>query len=515
MTSSARWLAILAGIAGLLLAVLLVAGPRDHGAVDRSLVAGFDPARVSELDLTRGTWSAHVVRDGERWRIDAPPGTADPAAIDAIFTALRGGRWHRRAGASAAGAERARLRVNGTTLSVRAELPGSGQTWLVRGDEALLVDSWVATALAPEPLALRVRHPLDCAGASKIVATTVDGTLRIEGSRVVEPHALWLDDRAVSALGEACARVEIVALGGQRAVAGPGLSIEAGATKLVEVGTCDGGRILVETSSGAGCVEATALAVLRDALHAIVAAPETVIDQRPLPIDPAKLTLADGSKLELAGTPRIAAGGDITDADRDRVRELVAALGARGVSTEPRPRTAPAATIVATGRDRTEVRLELWDHAIGRAGEPAMIRIADPAWQVITRPASALRDATRWREDATTISSVTLDGVTYTRGAALGEWIRERAGSVAADAALVDALAETLATVRAPAAAAPPRHVAHRLSVTITPPAGAPTTHAIELGTPTADGCPGRVDGEPVLVPLPLCTAAIALASAR
>lgn len=514
MIATRRGLAILAGVAALLLAILLVAGPRDHGTLDRSLVPGVDPAKVSELELTRGTWSAHVVRDGERWRVEQPPGTADPAAIDAIFTALRGGRWHRRAAASVAGPERARLRVDGTTLAVHAELPGAGQTWLVRGGEALLVDSWVATALAPEPLELRVRHPLDCAGASTIVAHTADGVLRIEGTRMVEPRALWLDDRALSVLGEACAGVEIVALGGQRGDATPGLSIEAGATKLVEVGTCDGGRVLVETSSGSGCVEAAALAALRDALHAMVASSETVIDLRPLPIDPFELTLADGSVLELAGTPRLAAGSDIIDADRDRVRELLAALGARGLSAEPRPRTAPTATIVATGRDRTEVRLELWDHAIGRAGEPAVIRIADPAWQVITRPAFALRDATRWREDATTISSVTLDGVTYTRGAALGEWIRDPAGSAAADAALVDALVETLATVRAPAAA-PPRHVAHRLSLTITPPAGAPMTHAIEVGAPTAGGCPGRVDGEPALLPLPLCTAAIALASVR
>jgi hypothetical protein len=82
----------------------------------------------------------------------------------------------------------------------------------------------------------------------------------------------------------------------------------------------------------------------------------------------------------------------------------------------------------------------------------------------------------------------------------LGEW--------SGQSALVDALAQTLAVVRA-SAGPPPAAIAHRIDVTFTPPAGAPTTQHIELGP----GCAGRIDGAPVVVPLPLCTAATAVAA--
>jgi hypothetical protein len=179
-------------------------------------------------------------------------------------------------------------------------------------------------------------------------------------------------------------------------------------------------------------------------------------------------------------------------------------------AVKQRPATKPAATITAVDRAGTEVVLELFERAIARRGEAIAIEIAADAWKIITRPSTALRDPIRWREDATNLSAITLDNVTYKRGAVLGEWTREPAGKL--DPMLVDALVETLATVRAPAGSAP-KAIAHRLRVTITPPAGAPITHAIELAAPTHDGCAARLDGKPVLLPLPLCTAAFALAA--
>lgn len=531
MIASARGLAILGGIAVALLAVLLLAGSRARAPVDRSLLPGFDAARVTALVVSAGDRAHALTRAGSGWQVDGV--AADPATVDAIFTALRGARWHRRASRATAGvdlggagdssqpAARRSLRVGGTTFTIGAELRGTGQTWLVRstsrGDEALLVDSWVATALTPTILALRVRHPLDCAGANLITATpdgnaTGQGTVKIEGRRLVEPHALWLDEHVLSALADACARVEIVALadqGSMRSTA-PGLRIAADASTLAETGTCEGGRALVDTSSGQGCVEVDALQGLRDALRTLGTAPHDAIDLRPLPIDPVELVLADGSVLELAGRMRI---GD-RDADPDAVRELVRALTTRGESAVARSTGAkPRAAIKATDRAGSAVTLELFaDQTIGRAGEPGVIRVQPRDWDIITRPTAALRDATRWREDATTISSVTLDNVTYERGAVLGEWTREPAGAF--DPAVVDALVESLATVRAPIAA-PPRAIVHRLTVTITPPAGAPTTHAIEFAPPAGDGCPARVDGAPAMLPLPLCMAALALASQR
>ena len=99
-----------------------------------------------------------------------------------------------------------------------------------------------------------------------------------------------------------------------------------------------------------------------------------------------------------------------------------------------------------------------------------------------------------------TIQSITVDGKTFTRGAVIGEWVG------ATQPGLVEALAGTLATVRAPAAekAVPAKH---HIAVTFAPPTGAPTTHTIELG----EHCAGRIDGAPVVVPLDLCTAANAL----
>lgn len=507
MIATTRGLAILAAVAAALLVALVVAGPRSHRAVDRSLVPGLDTSRVAELVFTRGAQTIRITRAGNEWRWQDPPGLADPVAIDAVLTALRGGRWHRRAAAKVAGSPRAQLSVDGTSLGIGAPLAGSEQTWIVRGDDAVLVDTWVATALAPEPLALRQRHPLDCTAATSITATLPSGTVKVEATRLVEPRALWIDERWLEWLYDACAKIEIVALEPGVRAAQAGLRIRTdGGGELTQVGACDRDRILVDTSAGTGCIDAGALRELDGALRKLVDTPYQAIDLRPLPIVPAELTLQDGTALELAARPRI---GD-ADADPERVRELVAALSARGETSIPLPATKPAAAIIAVDGAGTQVVLDLFDRAIARRGEQGAIQISPAQWATITRPTAVLRDPTRWREDPTTISSLTLDHVTYKRGAVLGEWTREPAGKV--DPHLVDALAEAVATVRAPAGP-PPKMIAHRLRVTMTPPAGAPTTHTLELAAPSDAGCAGRVDGTAVLLPLPLCTAVAALAA--
>ncbi len=519
MIASARGLAILAAVAGALLVILLVAGPRDDGPVDRSLLPGFDADKVTSISFQHGQLSSRIDRAGDTWRIAQPPGIANPATVDAVFTALRGGRWHRRGPASQADVpaeSRAStgITVGSTSFSIGKELPGTGQTWIVRrdrhGSDALLVDSWVANALTPSPLELRVLHPFECGPATTITATTPDGSLRIEHGRLVEPTQLWLDERLLRALADACANLEIRSLDGHPD-AQQALRIAADARTLVQSGSCDDPRLVhVETPSGGGCVDASAIEDLRAAIHSILTATHDAIDLRPLPVEPATLTLQDGSVLDLAKQPRI---GD-ADADPDQVRELVGALSARGERALPRPSRAPTATIRVVDRAGAEITLELFarERAIGRAGEPGVIRVGDAAWTTITRPSSALRDPTRWREDVTTLSSLTLDHVTYKRGAVLGEWTREPAGTF--DPTLVDALAETLATMRAPAGP-PPRRIAHRLTVTFTPPVGAPTKHTIEFAAPTSEGCAARVDGVAVVLPLASCTAAVALAAQR
>jgi hypothetical protein len=504
MIATTRGLAVLAAIAVALL-VLSFARSRPSGPIDRSVLPGFDAAKAGQLEFTRNGHTVTIVRDGDQWRWSSPPGVADPATIDAVVTALRGGHWHRRARIEQAGPRRAAVTVDGTTLSIHNELPGTGQTWIVRGDDALLVDSWIASALMPEPLMLRTRHPLAC--ASTVTAALPNSKVRIAAGRLIEPRELWLDERWLQLLADACSRVELVAFDGKRD-SRVGVHVAArGAVR--EVGSCGRDRVLVDTDSGEGCIEAAALRAVADVLR------DPQPDPRPLPIDPAKLTLQDGSILDVTAKRLAAldAGKRVADVDADpeRVRELISALMTRG-TVKPRPSARPTATITAVDRAGTEVVLEVFDRAIARHGEPVAIEIAADAWKIITRPSAALKDPVRWREDAANLTALTLDNITYKRGAVLGEWTREPAGKL--DPTLVDALVESLATLRAPTAP-PPAAVAHRLRITITPPAGAPITHAIELAAPTHDGCAARVDNAPVLLPLPLCTAAIALASSR
>jgi hypothetical protein len=515
MIASLRGLAVLAGIAVLLFVAVLVAGGHTTAPVDHSIAPRFRAEQVTSILWGRGDLKGPgFTRKGDRW-VDDHGIPANPAAIDAIFTAFRGGRWHRTRVAAPRDDREAHedrwITVGDTTFSLGERLAGTGQVWLRRGQEELLVDGWVASALFPGPLDLQIRTPLDCAAAKSITADIADGHARIEGARLLEPRVLWLDSRVLDWLYDACSRIEIVSLeDGKRTQRGLHIALAGGApAELTEVGTCTQGRVLVDTSVGSGCVDADRLRSLHDATEEAIRTAHGPIDLRPLPIKPVKLTLQDGSVLTLTGTPRL---GD-SDADPDRVRELVAALTARGEAAIERPATKPTGRIVAVDPAGIEVTLELLgDRLMARAGEAGAIRVRPADWEVITRPSAALRDATRWREEPTTIAAVSVDGVVYKRGAVLGEWTREPAGAV--DTALVEALVETLATVKAPAGP-PPASIAHRVKLTIAPPAGAPVTLTLELGAPTQTGCPGRVDGAAALLPLPLCTAALALASSR
>src|SRR5690606_9890559 len=54
MIASVRGLAVLAAIAGALLVLLLVAGPRVDGPVDRSLLPGFDAEKITSISFRHG-----------------------------------------------------------------------------------------------------------------------------------------------------------------------------------------------------------------------------------------------------------------------------------------------------------------------------------------------------------------------------------------------------------------------------------------------------------------------------
>jgi hypothetical protein len=500
--ATTRGLAVLAAIAVGLLALSLISGPSGVPPRSQLLVPDFDETKVTDIVISWGHGGARLQRVGNGWRVDGTA-AADESTIDAIFTALRAARWHRRTDGE--NVDMARhphvlpgIEVGDLVLAIGPQVPGLDQTWIFRGGDAYLVDSWVASALVPPSMALRARHPLDCAAASVLTATTSSGSLRIEGAQLIEPQRMWLDELWLRRLFDACARIEIASLDGSRDGTA-GLHIVADGSELRHTGRCQDQRLAyIEARIGNGCVSADDLRALTDAL----AAPAP--DLRPLPIDPVKLTLQDGVVIDVAAN-RV--GG--ADADRERIREVIAALMMRGTA-RLKPATKPTGTIIAVDRAGTEVVLELHDRAIARRGEPNAIAIDAAAWATITRPSATLRDPVRWREDATNVTSFTLDKIRYDRGAVIGEWTRAPAGTL--DPALADALVDSVATLRAPDAP-PPVTIAHRLRITIRPPAGAPITHSIELAAPSEQGCAGRVDGAPALFPLPLCTAVAALAA--
>jgi hypothetical protein len=513
MIASTRGLVVLAAVA-IVLGIAVLVGPAGRPSADRSLAPQAVLDGVTSITVTAaGTAPVHLVREADGWHWSSDRARAETATVDAILATLRGAHWHRRAGSSVAQPVTAELRLDGAkplSLSRGREVPGAAQTWLVRGTDALLVDSWIATALFPAPLALRVAHPL--AGASQ-ATTIIAGALRIDGTHAVTPKGLWIDPGAITQLTSALANLEIVALPPSTAAlpaSGGADTIEISGPEhasVARVGTCDVTRVLVQTTSGAGCVEGAGWQAVEGALAPLRALGDDLVDVRPLPIEPSQITFEGGTVLSLASPPRI---GD-EDADRERIEQLVAALRARGTRVA-RPTGAPRMTLTARDRAGTEVALELYGAAIARRGEPFAIAPDPSALAVNARPLAALRDPVRWREDATTLSSLTVNGTTYTRGAVLGEWTRVPAGIV--DAALVDALASALAIVRAPderSAAALPLSI----HVTFTPPAGKPSTHELVLGAPTQEGCPARIDGVAARADLALCTAAHALAGAR
>lgn len=517
MIASVRGLLVLCGLVLVLALALVLGGSVQPAAVDRSLVPGLDPANATELAFTRpGADEILLTKQGETWHWAKPAGIADPATVDGVLTALRGAHWHRKAAAGAAGDSRGEVRVTAggktTALAVGAPLGGADQTWIVRGDSAYLVDDWVAKALLPEPLALRVRQPLAAAAAAKAIVVTglaASGEIRIEGTRLVKPQSVWLDPARVAAIRDAMVALEITTLPPVQSGGAPtgdiGIALEGPDRQVSRAGSCGAHRMLVHATEGDGCVEMTAWDALVAALRALDRPADKIADPHPLPFAPAKLVLADGSVVEITGRPRL--GDD--DADPDRVRELVAALTTAGV-TIPRPARPAKSRLVATDAVGTSVTLDMFDGGVvAREGEGVAIHVAEESWGVLMRPTSALRDPVLWREDETTIQSIVVDGVTFTRGQLIGEWTRTPSGKL--DAAVVDALAEALGTVRAPAVAKAPRSTTRKVTVTFAPPSGAPVVHQLAIGPPTGEGCAATVDGAAVMLPLPLCTAAFAV----
>jgi hypothetical protein len=515
---SLRGVAIAAVVAVALVIAVLVDGGRRGAAVDRAVVPGFDPDRVTGLAWQRpGQPAIRVVRAAGAWRLDAASAFAvDPGAIADVLAALRGARWHRR---GAPTATHASLTITGSgpprVLGLGAPIAGASQAWIVAGDRGLVVDGWLVRALDRDRLGLQVTRPLaevERAGSVVIERAEPRAALRLEGTprRLVRPVALAVIAELTGELERALRGLTIVRLPVGVAL-GRGLAIRlTGTAAVVTVelgGPCPGAPELVALSgsAGDGCVEPAAVAAIARAVEALAQPAARIVDPRPIGWEPRGVVLPDGTALDLA-TSRV---GDAA-ADPARVAELLAALAAPA-EVVARPARPADRQLAVTDRAGVVVTLELFaDRVVARHGEPVALRPGPSAWALLVRPANQLRDPVLWREEPATISAIRIDGVRYRRGAAIGDWAREPAGAV--DGAAIEAVVALVAAPRALGFGGPGFPPAHRVTLAITPPAGPPGERVLELGASLAAGCPARVGRDAVVLPAALCARVAALA---
>ena len=530
MISTVRGLVVACAIAALLVALAIAAGGGAAAPADRALVTGFRAEAVTALAWTRdGAPPIRIARDPASptgWSWAEPRGAADAGAVEAVLAALRGGRWHRRGPAAAAGRPSVTLAVTSAAGSPGAELPaigvgeplpGGDQRWLMIGDRAYLVDAWLARALAPDALALRVRRPLAAITGAAQLQLSPDGALgrvTLAGAprQITAPFPLLLDPVVAAAIERPLAELEVIELP-RAAIAPRGEGIVADRTTVLDAGPCPGspGRWAIDGTAGPGCIGEGAWENARRAIWTLTQPAAQLVERRPAPLEPAKLVLADGAVLDLTGHPRI---GD-RDADPTAVLELIAALGA---PAEPiaAPAGTPLGALVATERGGRSITLDLYaPDVVVRRGEPVGLRVGEGAFRRLARPSAELRDPTPWREEPTTVTALALDGTTYTRGAVIGEWTR--AGPGRDDPAAVSRLVDALAAPRLrphPHAGA----LRHTVTLHVRPPGGAPVVHALRVGEPEAGGCNAAIEAAPgadaarVTAPPEVCTLVRALA---
>lgn len=494
-------------IAGALTVALAIVAIVDSsavatGEVDRAIVPGFAAAGVTALAWPET--DVKIVRDAKSstgWRWENPVGEAEPRVVEDVLSTLRGARWHREADASTAGATVAKLVVEpGPTIHV-GERFGEAQQWIVVGDRALLVDADVARSLVPEPLALRIRAPLARAPDAKQIE--IDG-MALHGSprRLVRDAVILVDPRIAAELERALADLTVVAIPTTPVrAAGRKIVLEGVVAVQLAAGSCaNGTRPIVGARTGAGCVTDSAWRVIDDAVAPLTTDFLRIVEARPAPIQPIRMTLPDATVIELERRQKI----QDRDVDPAAVLELFAVLN---TPAEPvaHPHTKPVGQIVVAGRDIT-VTVELFaGNVVARAGEPVALQLGEAAYKLLVRPGRAYLDPTLWAEEATTIRSLTINNVTYTRGAALGEW----SGPIA-DAATVDQLVQLLATPRS-LGDAPATPATHRLELTIVPPAGTSSKRSLTIGA----NCVAAIESQHLRLDPRICDLVVRLARAN
>lgn len=499
MIASLRGVLTLAAIAFVLAIIALT--DRRPAALDHALVPGLDPSQITELVWQRDHHELRALRRGDTWQLGELP--ADATALGDVLAALRGARWHRRGTSQPVHATLTVVTQHGRhEIGIGGDLPGADQTWLTVGGSAVLVDRWVARALDRDALALRIRRPL--ADADRADHLQIDA-IRLARSpwRRESPAPLLLAPELVTPLLAALRDIELVRLPDSKPGAAT-LTVAADTARLALAGPCPGAPDLVAItgSAGDGCITRSSATALEQAAAALTQPDDLLVEKRPAPLEPTQLTLPDGAVLDVTHL-RIAD----SPADPARVAELLAALSTPSTPVA-RPAQAATQTLTVTSAHGT-ITLDLFAGLIARRDEPRALRPPPGAFALLTRPSRALRDPAPWLEEPTTITAIRIDDRIYQRGGTIGTWTRD---ATPADAPALDALALALATPRVLAVLDTPIAPSHRVTLTVTPPVGAPTHHDLALGPPRASGCPARVASITLLLPLGLCHQVAALA---
>ena len=488
MIATRRGLAVLVAIAALL-GVLLVRELRRTRRTpeDRALITGLDPSYITAMTWHRSPLPPVTVNGSGTlwtWTSTSFHAIANARVVADVLAALRAGRWQRTGEVGAAGKLRAQLSLTiGTTarvIGIGEALPGTEQTWLVVGDRALLVDSWVARALDPDPLALRERHPVtDVSHAAAITISTEGVTSRFEAvpPRQVQPRVVLVRAPLMAELARALEAIEIVRLSRSPAGDMPELVIHAG-TEVRLGARCPDDPTLAWLSSdiGDGCIARATYDAVTAAVQALAGSAATVAEPRPLPVEVEKVVLADAAVLALDRAPAI----DGKPTDPVAVAELLAVLAAPA-DLVPLPDVHPVrGTVTLTVRKAGAITLELLGgNLVHRALEPVALRLSGGAYERLARGARAYVDKSVWNEEPTTITSIKIDAITYTRAAVIGEWTRAPAGTF--DPKRVDLVAVALSVPRRTPDVESINYT-HRVVLTVTPPVGAPVVRALGVG---------------------------------
>ncbi len=505
----------------ILMLVLLVAviGGSPARPPTRVAMPAFDPAAIRTLRWSRPDGSPPIVLSSEGVHWTGTEGVpVDQRWIADLFSSLRSARWHRRE-AAARHTFRRTLAIISDNVTIAIELgerlAGTEQVWLrIDGSsEVLLVDGWLAKLVDPAEIDPYERFPCASAGSEARIASTTHGSVVElqthpwrDGNGLVAPH---LGDTLVAALD----RLEYVALADGSTTTPDHLAL--GGRAFSFGGTCPGTELVALRAAGAsraGCVEPAAWRDVTDVLAELARGVDHTIDDRPagFAIDHIELR---GGTLALLKRPTVTIAGVVHPTDPERVAELVRALARSSSQPVTDEAGAPEVTLSITPVVGAVVALDLYPGSVQRRGEPRGLSIGSADHDILARPAVAYVDSERWSEEASTIAELTLDNITYRRGAVLGEWTREPAGRF--DPALVEILATAAAKLHAPATSGTVTAL-HHLRLRFVPPIGIPVTRELVLGdifASTGGACAGLFETSRVKLPAELCTAVAAVAA--